>query len=210
MGSASCRRTAAGVGAATPGQTPGQQNQWNQAQPFPSPGAPGNQSGKSKKPLIFGAIGVLVVLAAVVVALVFGVFGKNTLDQSAAQAGVEKIVTESYGAKNVSNVQCPADQEVKSGNKFTCTLSIAGVKSNVTVTFVDDNGTYEVSRRADALLIGTACRRSLQRGGKPAGRAFDVQRGRHFLESCGIDGGRRELVVLRELHVRVANHPNDG
>ena len=133
-------------GATAPGQTPGQQNQWNQAQPFPSPGAPGNQSGKSKKPLIFGAIGVLVVLAAVVVALVFGVFGKNTLDQSAAQAGVEKIVTESYGAKNVSNVQCPADQEVKSGNKFTCTLSIAGVKSNVTVTFVDDNGTYEVSR----------------------------------------------------------------
>lgn len=133
-------------GAAAPGQAPGQQNQWNQAQPFPSPGAPGNQAGKSKKPLIFGAIGVLVVLAAVVVALVFGVFGKNTLDQSAAQAGVEKIVTESYGAKNVSNVQCPADQEVKSGNKFTCTLSIAGVKSNVTVTFVDDNGTYEVSR----------------------------------------------------------------
>lgn len=125
---------------------PGQPDQWNQGQPYPGPGAPGSPSGSSKKPLIFGAIAVLVVLAAVILALVFGAFGSDTLDQNAAQSGVEKIVTESYGAKNVSNVQCPADQKIKSGEKFTCTLSISGVKSSVTVTFVDDKGTYEVGR----------------------------------------------------------------
>lgn len=109
--------------------------QWNQGQP----------GGKSKKPLVFGAIGVLVVLVAVVIGL-FVLMGKDTLDENAAAQGVEKIVTESYGAKNVSDVVCPSGQEIKSGATFTCTLSISGEKKSVTLTFVDDAGTYEVSR----------------------------------------------------------------
>ena len=171
------------------------------------PVRPGNQSGKSKKPLIFGAIGVLVVLAAVVVALVFGVFGKNTLDQSAAQAGVEKIVTESYGAKNVSNVQCPADQEVKSGNKFTCTLSIAGVKSNVTVTFVDDNGTYEGQPPELTLYWSErpAAAASSAAASRPAERSMFSEAATSS-KRAGSAGVARESVVLRELNVRVANH----
>ncbi|KJF22979.1 DUF4333 domain-containing protein [Rhodococcus sp. AD45-ID] len=121
---------------AQPGGQPGAPVQWNQGP---------QQGAKSKKPLIFGAIGVLVVLAAVVIGL-FVFTSKDTLDANAAAKGVEKIVTESYGAKNVSDVSCPSGQEIKSGAKFTCTLSVSGEKKSVTLTFVDDTGTYEVSR----------------------------------------------------------------
>ncbi|OYD70302.1 DUF4333 domain-containing protein [Rhodococcus sp. OK302] len=124
-------------GAQPGGPVPGAPVQWNQGPP--------PQGAKSKKPLIFAAIGVLVVLAGVVIGL-FVMMGKNTLDQNAAAKGVEQIVTESYGAKGVSNVSCPSGQEIKTGGKFTCTLSISGEKKSVTVTFVDDTGTYEVSR----------------------------------------------------------------
>ena len=68
------------------------------------------------------------------------------LDGSAAEQGVTKVVSESYGAKNVANTTCPDNELVQTGHTFVCTLSIDGSRSTVTVTFVDDNGTYEVSR----------------------------------------------------------------
>lgn len=68
------------------------------------------------------------------------------LDGSAAEKGVTKVVSESYGAKNVANTTCPDNEPVQAGHTFVCTLSIDGSRSTVTVTFVDDSGTYEVSR----------------------------------------------------------------
>ncbi|MGE2847713.1 DUF4333 domain-containing protein [Rhodococcus sp. 2.95] len=48
--------------------------------------------------------------------------------------------------QNVANTTCPDNEPVQTGHTFVCTLSIDGSRSTVTVTFVDDNGTYEVSR----------------------------------------------------------------
>lgn len=123
-----------------PGQPQGQQwtgaNQWNA-------GAP---QTKSKTGLIVGlAVAALVLIGAIIGAvLLFG--GTDTLDPEAAQAGVEKVLTESYGATDVSDVQCPDGEEVKAGNSFECTLTVDGQFRTVTLTFTDDEGTYEVSR----------------------------------------------------------------
>ena len=131
-----------------PDQQWGEQQQWGQ-----QPGQPqwGQQPGqtpakKSKAPLFIG-LGIFVLLLAIAGAVVAGLtLRTNTLDQEAAQAGVAKIVTESYGAEQVEGVSCPAGQELQEGASFECDLTVDGTMKQVTVTFTDDEGTYEVSR----------------------------------------------------------------
>ncbi|MCD2109306.1 DUF4333 domain-containing protein [Rhodococcus erythropolis] len=60
--------------------------------------------------------------------------------------GVSKIVTESYGAKNLTDTHCPDREPIRVMNTFTCTFRIAGEASDVTVTVTDSDGTFEVSR----------------------------------------------------------------
>ncbi|MGO4205177.1 DUF4333 domain-containing protein [Rhodococcus sp. TAF43] len=73
-----------------------------------------------------------------------------TLDKVAAERGIEQILTESYGVRDVSAVQCPGKQEVADGSRFECTIVAGGTNQKVTVTFTDDEGTYEVSRPVPA------------------------------------------------------------
>ena len=56
--------------------------------------------------------------------------------------------TNGYGAKNVKDVKCNNGQNptVKKGASFDCDVSIDGTKRQVTVTFQDSKGTYEVGR----------------------------------------------------------------
>ncbi len=102
--------------------------------------------------------GVIGLLAAIIVAVVLvlgfwkpGFFVTTKLDISAAQSGVQQILTDEangYGAKNVKDVKCNSGQSptVKKGDTFNCEVSIDGTKRQVTVTFQDDKGTYEVGR----------------------------------------------------------------
>ncbi|MDH6678758.1 hypothetical protein M2284_002971 [Rhodococcus sp. LBL1] len=118
-----------------------QQNQWGA--PVPPASA---SSGNNKKILML--VGILVAAVVVVGGVLFAVgsFGSKTLDQTAAQKGVEQIVTESYGARSVSGVSCPSGQKVEQGASFECSLTVDGTPKKVTVTFTDNEGTYEVSR----------------------------------------------------------------
>ncbi|QBJ94559.1 DUF4333 domain-containing protein [Rhodococcus sp. ABRD24] len=148
----------------TPPQMPGPhwapqqpQPQWNAPQGYPQQqygeqppsqwGAPPTASGNKSKPLLWIGIG-LVAIAAIagVVLLVVAPFGSKTLDQAAVQNGVEQVVTDSYGARAVSGVDCPSGQKVVKGESFTCSLTVDGTAKKVTVTFTDNDGTYEVSR----------------------------------------------------------------
>ena len=94
------------------------------------------------------------VIVGVVLVLGFwkpGFFVTTKLDVNAAQTGVKQILTDEtngYGAKNVKDVKCNDGQSptVKKGDTFNCEVSIDGTKRQVTVTFQDDNGTYEVGR----------------------------------------------------------------
>jgi hypothetical protein len=146
------------------GQQPGQYGQYGQ------PGQYGQQPGQQYSPytssateegskkslaLIGGVVGLLAaVIIAVVLVLGFwkpGFFVTTKLDVGAAQTGVAQILSDEangYGAKNVKDVKCNngASPTVKKGDTFDCEVSIDGTKRRVTVTFQDDNGTYEVGR----------------------------------------------------------------
>ncbi|MFI6430885.1 DUF4333 domain-containing protein, partial [Rhodococcus oryzae] len=125
------------------GYQPGQpgQPQWG----APVAGQPG--AGSSKAPLwIALGVGAVVVLGAIAVIAGMAFVGGDTLDRAAAERGVEQVLTGSYGIKDVDNVTCPADQKVEKDESFTCELTVDGEPQQVTVTFTDDSGTYEVSR----------------------------------------------------------------
>ncbi|MFC8180387.1 DUF4333 domain-containing protein [Rhodococcus sp. NPDC057297] len=139
-----------------PGQQPGQypgQPQWGQGQYPGQPQGPGNQwnsaqqtpgGTKSKTPyfVIGGLVAAIVVIGGA--ALAFG--GSKNLDPAAAESGVEDIVTGTYGASSVSNVSCPEGKKIEKGASFECSLQVDGFERTVTLTFTDDDGTYEVSR----------------------------------------------------------------
>lgn len=99
---------------------------------------------------------VVVVLAAAAVGILGfvtpGFFNKKVFDESALEGdnGVKKILVENYHveAKDISKVDCPANQEVKKGATFSCTVTISGQSQNVKITVVNDDGQYEVSTPA--------------------------------------------------------------
>ncbi|MEZ0355626.1 hypothetical protein CRM90_14485 [Mycobacterium sp. ENV421] len=136
-----------------PGQYPQQPGQYPQ-QPGQYP-QPGDEGAKKSSTVLFAVIGVLAaIVVAVVLVLGFwkpGFFVTTKLDIGKAQQGVQNILTDEtngYGAKNVKDVKCNNGQNptVKKGDTFTCEVSIDGTKRQVTVTFQDDKGTYEVGR----------------------------------------------------------------
>jgi hypothetical protein len=46
---------------------------------------------------------------------------------------------------DVSKVDCPADEEVKSGNSFECTVTIGDEQKKVKIKVTNNDGQYEVS-----------------------------------------------------------------
>lgn len=71
-------------------------------------------------------------------------------DTAVAERSVEQILADSYGLSGVSAAACPEVQVVVEGETFECTLVAGGANQKVTVTFIDDEGTYEVSRPVPA------------------------------------------------------------
>lgn len=145
-----------------PGQPYGQPQQYGQPgqydpnQQYSPYGQPGGEEGSKKSLAVIGSVlgGLALVIVAAVLILGFwkpGFFVTTTLDVDAAQTGVQQILTDEangYGAKNVRDVSCNGgvSPEVRKGDTFTCDVSVDGTKRQVTVTFQDDNGTYEVGR----------------------------------------------------------------
>ncbi len=102
---------------------------------------------KPKKGLFIG-IGALVVIIAAVGVLGFvtpGWFNTQVFNNTQMQTDVQKLLTETYGIKEISAVTCPSGQEVKDGVKFTCTATIEGKPQEVPITVKGDTGNYEVS-----------------------------------------------------------------
>jgi hypothetical protein len=132
---------------------PGQPGQYPQPGPYGQP--PAGPGAKRSRTVIGTVIGVFAAIV-VAVALVLGFwapgfFVTTKLDVKKAQAGVQQILTDDtngYGAKNVKDVKCNDGQDptVKKGGTFDCDVSIDGTKRQVTVTFRDNKGTYEVGR----------------------------------------------------------------
>ncbi len=135
-------------------QWTGQQQPWEQPQPGQwgqQPGQPISQPSlqiskkRSRKGLLFGGIGALVVVVVVIV-LAFVFLSSNNLDNSAVQQGVQKVLKDSYGIDDVQDVSCPSGQEVKVGKSFNCSMKVGGEQKTVTVKITKSDGTYEVGR----------------------------------------------------------------
>ena len=99
---------------------------------------------RSKKPILFGGIGVLVVAAASGIAWLLGAFSGDTLDQQSTQNGLEKVLTDSYGENDVKNAQCPSGEEITTGNTFDCTVEIAKQSKKVTIRVLNDKPEFVV------------------------------------------------------------------
>jgi Domain of unknown function (DUF4333) len=134
------------------GQQPGQYDPNQQFSPYSSTGDAGSKKSTN---VILAVVGALVAVVVILVGVLGfwkpGWFVTTSLDVKAAQSGVQQILsdeTNGYGAKNVEDVNCNkgANPQVKKGNTFDCEVSIDGTKRQVTVTFQDDSGTYEVGR----------------------------------------------------------------
>ena len=123
----------------------------------PPYGQPGGDEPTSKRSM--AALGtILGVLAAIIVAAVLvlgfwkpGFFVSTKLDVTKAQTGVAADPVgpdQRLRRQNVKDVKCNNGQNptVRKGDNFTCEVSIDGTKRQVTVTFQDDKGTYEVGR----------------------------------------------------------------
>jgi hypothetical protein len=137
-----------------PGQYPvGQPGQYPPPGPYGQP--PASPVSKRSRLVVGSVIGgfAVVVVGGILVAGFWqpGFFVTTKLDVNKAQAGVQKILTDDvngYGARNVKDVKCNNGQNptVKKGGTFVCDVSIDGTKRQVTVTFQDSKGTYEVGR----------------------------------------------------------------
>jgi hypothetical protein len=137
------------------GQYPQQPGQYGQYGQFDAGALQQQEGSKRSLALIGGIVGLLAALIVAVVGVLGfwkpGFFVTTKLDVGAAQSGVQQILTDEsngYGAKNVKDVKCNGGNSptVKKGDTFNCEVSIDGTKRQVTVTFQDDKGTYEVGR----------------------------------------------------------------
>ncbi|CAM4293536.1 DUF4333 domain-containing protein [Nocardia ninae] len=123
------------------------QPQWGQQQPQPQWGGQQQPPPQSKgKGLVIGLVVLGVVVIGAIVALVLVLTSKDKLDQAAVQDGVKKVLTDSYGIQDVSDVTCPSGQEVKVDATFDCNLKVSGEGKKVTIKITKEDGTYEVGR----------------------------------------------------------------
>jgi hypothetical protein len=100
-------------------------------------------------------IAMVVVVLAVAAFLVLGLvtpgfLNTKVFDQNALQGdeGVKKILVDDYKVPDIESVSCPADQEVKQGNKFECTVKVGGEdpkELTVQITVTSDDGQYQVA-----------------------------------------------------------------
>ncbi|MEV0079151.1 DUF4333 domain-containing protein [Nocardia neocaledoniensis] len=124
-----------------PQQQWGQQPQqpWGQ-QPQQAPGA------KKGKGLVIGLVVAGVLVLAAVIGLLLVVFSSDELDNTAVQDGVSRVLKDSYGIADVSDVSCPSGQKVEVDATFTCDLKVSGEAKKVSIKITKDDGTYEVGR----------------------------------------------------------------
>ncbi|HVW43278.1 MAG TPA: DUF4333 domain-containing protein [Amycolatopsis sp.] len=67
-------------------------------------------------------------------------------DEAALEAGVRRVLVQSYGLTDVGTVHCPTGQSVQTGVSFDCEVQTGRVTRHVTLTVRGPDGTYEVSQ----------------------------------------------------------------
>ena len=91
------------------------------------------------------------IVGAVAVLMVSGVVKHDTKKVAVAgvQAEVQQVLVDritGYSSDDIKDVKCNNGQDptVKKGGSFACDVTVRGKQHQLTVTFQDDSGTYEV------------------------------------------------------------------
>ncbi|MFR9750006.1 DUF4333 domain-containing protein [Nocardia sp. 004] len=126
------------------GQPP--QQQWGQQPQWGAPTAQLQPQGGKSKGLVIGLSVFGVAVIGAIVALVLMLTATDELDQAAVQDGVQKVLSDSYGIQDVSDVSCPAGQQVTIDATFECTVKVGGEDKKVSIKITKEDGTYEVGR----------------------------------------------------------------
>lgn len=93
-----------------------------------------------------GILGVVALVAAAGgAAWAFGLvkFG-DVLDEASVKAGVREVLANHYGESTVDNLNCPPNQEVRTGHRFTCTAQVEGKHRKIEIRVLNDKPEFEV------------------------------------------------------------------
>jgi hypothetical protein len=141
------------------GPMPAAPQQWQPSPPGPwgptaaaAPAAPAKSGGSGLKIFLIGAAVVAVLAIGVIAAVLLpAVFHHETkkIPIATVQTQVQQVLLDritGYSAGDISNVKCNNGQEVtvKKGGSFNCDVTVRGKQHQLTVTFPDETGTYEV------------------------------------------------------------------
>ncbi|MFC4001517.1 DUF4333 domain-containing protein [Prauserella oleivorans] len=106
--------------------------------------SPRSKPARSRKPLVIGLVVVVLLAGGGVAAWLLGAFRDDVLDQESLQNGVATVLRDSYGEHDVRAVSCPADQEIRAGHTFECTVDIGDRRAGVPIRVLNDKPEYEV------------------------------------------------------------------
>lgn len=109
--------------------------------------------GSKNKPLIIAValIAAVIIVGAIAIVVISKTANRDTKKVAIAgvQTEVQQILadrTTGYNSDDISDVKCNNGQDAtaKKGESISCDLLVRGKPHQLTVTFVDDAGTYEV------------------------------------------------------------------
>lgn len=69
----------------------------------------------------------------------------RVLDELQLQYGVQQVLANDYKI-DATDALCPPDELAEPGNRFTCTVMVAGQLKRVTITVKNTDGLYEVGQ----------------------------------------------------------------
>jgi hypothetical protein len=115
------------------------------------PPKPKKSSGSRNALLIGGAVIAVLIVGVLAVVLISGGVSHDTKKIAVAdvQTEAQQILvdrTTGYNSDDIKDIKCNNGQDptAKKGQSFSCDVTVRGKPHQLKVTFVDDDGTYEV------------------------------------------------------------------
>lgn len=99
---------------------------------------------RSRKPLLFAVVGVVLLAAGVCTTWLLGVFDGPVLERKSLENEVARVLHDSYGERAVTDTACPADQPIETGHTFTCSVTVSGTPMRLTVRVLNNKPVFTV------------------------------------------------------------------
>jgi hypothetical protein len=115
------------------------------------PSKPKSRASKNKPFIIAGVLIAVIIVGAIAIVVISKSVNQDIKKVAVAgvQTEVQQILgdrTTGYNSDDIKDVRCNNGQDptAKKGQSFSCDVTVRGKPHQLTVTFVDNAGTYEV------------------------------------------------------------------